>query len=527
MEDCELAALVLALVAEQRYRDARVALAGSSRRTSSAASSLDALVDFLAGGELAEHDLLATGTPEEELLAAAVLLLGSSTGVRPEPPTDGLPELAGRVDPADCLGALGRYLAVEAALATARIGLAEQLRALPGPDPHEVWSTHPFAPVMLACSARADVFGGNISAALAATAGSHPAGVPGDLLRATRAVAAGNAADVATMRALVEEVLAAGTAPVDRLGRGVHLLLAFSVIALGDARGAVARLLAAGTDADLGSLTVIDRVLGYELFVAAAVDEDDLGSAEGWEARARRWEGHRAAAPTVSRIRSRVALLAGDVDAAETHADDAVRLAGAEGRTVERAEGEIVRARARIAAQRVSAATRDLRAAVAAGDDTGFGAVRHAATRVLRPARRRLPPPTGSGWDSLSPREQDVAELILAGADNAQIADRLHLSRATVRTHATRVLAAYGVATRIGLLAATRAAPSAPQRPQELTARQAEVAALVAVGRSNPEVAQQLGIGVKSVERHVTEILQRWDVRTRFDLAHRWWGTQV
>jgi len=89
------------------------------------------------------------------------------------------------------------------------------------------------------------------------------------------------------------------------------------------------------------------------------------------------------------------------------------------------------------------------------------------------------------------------------------------------------VLTAFDVGTRIGLLAATRERPGTPVRVAGLTDRQAEVADLVASGRTNAEVAGLLGISVKSVERHVTDILQRWEVTSRFDLAHRWWSEQA
>lgn len=524
MDRDRLLADVLAAVADQRAAEALPLLAASYDPF---AQPLATFVAFMAGAPVAVAAQPDAADGPTRLLAAAAhaLLATKDPGVDGTDSLAALPGLAAAVDPADRTSSFAQYVAVEAALASARLDLAQEL--LTARSAHRVWSDHPYAPVMLACAARTEVFAGNIAAALELLDCPAPDTVPGYLQRATRAVAAGNAADLATMRALVAEVEAADVDPVDHLGRGIHLLLAFSVVVFGDTLGSVRHLLRAGGGVDLERLTIIDRVLGFELLVAAAVTEDDLESATAWEARALPWADHRAAAPTVSRIRSRVALMSGDAAAAEEHANRAVAGAGAEDRAIEKAEAEIVRARARIAGQQVEDAARDLRSAVAAGDESGHAAVRMAATRELRPARRRLPPITGTGWDSLSERERDVARLILSGLDNAGIAADLSLSPATVRAHTTRVLTAFGVATRIGLLA------SSMQRPVELlpapglTARQADVADLVAAGRTNAEVADLLGISVKSVERHVTDILARWEVRSRFDLAHRWWAEQT
>jgi DNA-binding NarL/FixJ family response regulator len=53
----------------------------------------------------------------------------------------------------------------------------------------------------------------------------------------------------------------------------------------------------------------------------------------------------------------------------------------------------------------------------------------------------------------------------------------------------------------------------------ELTPSQRRVADLVAAGRSNPEVAQALFLSRKTVERHVSEVLRKLDVRNRTELA--------
>jgi DNA-binding NarL/FixJ family response regulator len=53
--------------------------------------------------------------------------------------------------------------------------------------------------------------------------------------------------------------------------------------------------------------------------------------------------------------------------------------------------------------------------------------------------------PTGTAPDGLTPREVDVLRLIAMGLSNREIASRLFLSEATVKSHINRLFAKTGV----------------------------------------------------------------------------------
>ncbi|PWS47756.1 hypothetical protein DKT74_04295, partial [Streptomyces sp. ZEA17I] len=55
--------------------------------------------------------------------------------------------------------------------------------------------------------------------------------------------------------------------------------------------------------------------------------------------------------------------------------------------------------------------------------------------RTRRPARKGRPPGRPSHADQLSPREEEVAQLAVAGLTNREIAATLHLSPRTVEQH--------------------------------------------------------------------------------------------
>ena len=55
---------------------------------------------------------------------------------------------------------------------------------------------------------------------------------------------------------------------------------------------------------------------------------------------------------------------------------------------------------------------------------------------------------TASGWDSLTPSERRVASLVGQHLTNAEIAERLFISEATVKSHLNRVFDKLGMTNR-------------------------------------------------------------------------------
>jgi DNA-binding CsgD family transcriptional regulator/tetratricopeptide (TPR) repeat protein len=58
-----------------------------------------------------------------------------------------------------------------------------------------------------------------------------------------------------------------------------------------------------------------------------------------------------------------------------------------------------------------------------------------------------------SGWDSLTTTELRVVQLVVEGLSNPEIAERMFISRGTVHTHMSHILAKLGLGSRVGLAA--------------------------------------------------------------------------
>lgn len=442
-----------------------------------------------------------------------------------DPVTAGDPLLAAIEDTEPLSGALRHVLLhvlAEAALACARPDLAARFVDRAGPLPESLFgSPHPYLAVMRVLRVRVCAFQGRIAdaRALAEVAVERAADPVGSLFAlAAAGLVRGNADERKGTRAIADIVESSGIAPASALTRGCHLLAAYGTVAVGDVGHAARLVLAAGGGPGLEGLMIVDRALGLELLVAAAVSANDLDAAEAWLARLAPLDGHPIATTTVDRAMSRVALLSGDAARAEALALRAVERALAEGRAIEAAEGEILLARARIGQAHRGEAAHGLEQVVTTALGQGHLAVRRSAARELREVGRRLPPAVSSGLGGLSEREREVAALVAVGLSNAAIARELFLSQHTVRIHVSRVLHAFGVATRTGVAAAL-AVDALPASAPPLTVRQSQIVDLIVTGASNAAIAAQLGVGVKTVEKHVSDILRRWGAGSRTGIA--------
>ncbi|WP_336628718.1 MULTISPECIES: helix-turn-helix transcriptional regulator [unclassified Microbacterium] len=417
-------------------------------------------------------------------------------------------------------------LLIEAALGCSRLDLAAEFAAHCDPD-DPVGFDGPDDPVraLLRCIlARVRLFGGDVVAAEAfARAAERTPGLP-PLMHAFAAACVAlvdsNADQRAAMREALRELATVDAPPTHLLVSGIHVIGAYAANAQNDVRTAARFVLRAGVDARLSNLRVVDRALCGEILVRAALDDRDLDAARAWHEELSVLVDHPIADTVMDRIASRIAHAEGDDARAAALAERSVARAIDRRRVVEATEGEILAARARIAAGEVAESVRRLTAVVEASEGAGRDVVRAMAARELRRTGRRLPPDRRRAWNGLSDREREVAVLLARGDSNADIAAALFISPHTVRGHVSRILFAFGTPTRAGVASALAgtgdpAGAAPPSGTAALTPRQRQVAELVASGASNREIATLLGIGEFTVEKHVGAILQRWDIASR------------
>jgi len=307
---------------------------------------------------------------------------------------------------------------------------------------------------------------------------------------------------------------------------GAHIVAAFALAALDRPLDARPLVLSGGGGPDLHLSQLVDRALGYEILVAAAIADGDLDAAELWARRARALSAVPSASVAVDQIDARLALARGDADNARRLAAMAAERARLAGRMVEASVADLARARAAIAAGETGLVVDDLSAVAHDAQAAGAIELRRRAAAELRRLGRRVEPPRGAGAGALSDREREVAELAAEGFTSGHIAQTLFLSERTVQAHLRRAMKALGVTNRASLPAALGvdgrpgdATSSGNHSVGPLTPRQGEVARAVHAGLSNAEIAASLGISVKTVEKYVSQIFDRWAVTTRTGIA--------
>jgi DNA-binding NarL/FixJ family response regulator len=83
----------------------------------------------------------------------------------------------------------------------------------------------------------------------------------------------------------------------------------------------------------------------------------------------------------------------------------------------------------------------------------------------------------------------------------------------------SRVLAAYHVPSRAAL--ATRLPAERVGELPPLTPAQTRVVASLVGGSSNAQIAEALGVSVRTVEKHVTDVLRVWAVPNRVGIVRK------
>lgn len=67
-------------------------------------------------------------------------------------------------------------------------------------------------------------------------------------------------------------------------------------------------------------------------------------------------------------------------------------------------------------------------------------------------------------WDKLTPREQEIVQLIAKGANNREIAETLYISEKTVKNHITNILSRLNLRDRLHVAIFVNSKPVQPQR---------------------------------------------------------------
>jgi DNA-binding NarL/FixJ family response regulator len=91
---------------------------------------------------------------------------------------------------------------------------------------------------------------------------------------------------------------------------------------------------------------------------------------------------------------------------------------------------------------------------------------------------------------------------------------------ASSRFEATGARLFFGrVEARMAALGGTVVQPAQPVYPDGLSGREVEVLRLIAAGRSNPQIAEELVISLNTVQRHVSNILAKTGAANRTEAA--------
>ncbi len=315
----------------------------------------------------------------------------------------------------------------------------------------------------------------------------------------------------------------ASQCPVGYLVAGSMVLTAYALATAQRAEKAAEVLLRGAGGPQLPNIQLVDRVYGYELLVTAALSLGDIPTARRWGDLAAALTGlprDGMAAAAIRRIKARLAVADGEVVAGAVLAEKAAIIALGNA-------GHLDATRARLLAGSALLGDADgswpARRALSSAHDQAMllGATSLAllARRDLRSIGLRL---IGEPQVPMTPREREVAELLLAGCSNAQIAAMLGVSPRTVQSHVRGVLKALDLPSRAAVPRVLRAERELDSGAQRLTPRQCQVADLISRGYTNDGAARTLDVSIKTIEKHLGDIYRRLGINSRAALAAQW-----
>ncbi|MEG9225244.1 LuxR C-terminal-related transcriptional regulator [Aeromicrobium sp. Sec7.5] len=414
-----------------------------------------------------------------------------------------------------------RYLRAETAMTAGRVAESERLAALaadatPGDSLWHLASrlVRARSLAFLGRLAEAQLEAGEVRRAML----RHGWAAPALVAEAVETFVAAHAGDVARVELWTEGLRLRVPSAQTFAEQMAYVLGALALSAAGRPTAAAELLFTSCGGQGVPELPLFARAYAVDVMVEGALANAQVAVAAEYVGLSETFEvaDHPMANAALHRARARLAVVAGDLDAARSQAEVSGERAGDVGGALYVLRASLLRAVAEQASGDAAAATEAARLASEAGpDEVTAWFERELATWGASPR-----PVPGIGWDQLDGRRQLVARLAALGRRNREIAELLRVSVKTVERDVSEILRLLAAPRRVDLarLVPVGGGPVAAPRTA-LTARQTEVAALVAAGLTNAEVADSLGLSVKAVEKHVSAIFDRLGVDSRTAVA--------
>ncbi|MFG2091096.1 MULTISPECIES: AAA family ATPase [unclassified Spirillospora] len=243
-----------------------------------------------------------------------------------------------------------------------------------------------------------------------------------------------------------------------------HVAHALAVVNEGRLEEGAAALIAACGDGTLG-LDFSTLVICAEALAGVRAAQDDAGDAANWADIAEAIADPMMTGDVgLARLTRAHAIRAADPAGSAALAAEASELLAKAGRRPDAGRADLAAGLAHAAAGDRARARERVRAAAETFEACGLRGLHAQAVREQRRLGVRVPGGRSASGTAkgakgtkeklrfgLSPREHEIAMLVVEGCSNQQIAERLYLSVRTVETHLSRVFAKIGVSSRVGV----------------------------------------------------------------------------